>query len=339
MNPFARKLWKHSSFLINERFKKSFILLSCMILTVSCTEEPGLRLNQIQIVGTHNSYHLRPSADVLESPRGSSLDYGHAPLKDQLEAGVRSLAIDIYKTKNSFRVLHIPVIDEGSNCETLSDCLKEIVSWSDQHPKHIPLIVFLEVKNLKAATGELLPMGNEGMDALESLLWNQVGADKLLTPDAVRSDESSVEGAILRNGWPLLDTILGRILFVLNAPAELQAYYTAVSPPLHGRAMFVKVDPGNPEAAIVVSNDPTAAKTADWIRKGYIVRTRADNGVKEAAANDTSNRDTAFASGAHIVTTDFPTPTPHPKTGYVVSLPGGEPWRPNPVTAPRTDTD
>lgn len=100
--------------------------------------------------------------------------------------------------------------------------------------------------------------------------------------------------------------------------------------------MFVKVDPGHPEAAIVVSNDPTADKTADWIKKGYLVRTRADNQVKKAAANDTTHREAAFASGTHIITTDFPTPTPHPKTGYVVSLPGGTPWRENPVTAPST---
>ncbi len=300
---------------------------------MSCTQQqPELRLNQIQIVGTHNSYHLRPSQDVLDSPRGSSLDYGHAPLKTQLDAGVRSFAIDIYKTQDAFRVLHIPVIDEGSNCETLSDCLGEIVAWSNQHSEHVPLIVFIEVKNLKEATGDLLPMNPAGMKELESLLWKQVGPDKLLMPDDVRGDESSLEEAVLKNGWPRLEAVRGRILIVLNAPQLLQEYYTAVSPTLQGRAMFVKVDPGNPEAAIVVSNDPTADKTADWIKKGYLVRTRADNGVKEPAVNDTSNREAAFASGAHIITTDFPTPTPHPKTGYVVSLPDGAPWRENPVT-------
>lgn len=199
--------------------KRLLMLLSGSILTVSCTQEPELRLNQIQIVGTHNSYHLRPSKEVLETPRGGSLDYGHAPLKTQLEAGVRSFAIDIYKTQDAFRVLHIPVIDEGSNCETLSECLGELVAWSDQYPEHMPLIVFIEVKNLKAPTGDLLPMGTEGMDALEALLLSQLGPDKLLTPDAVRGTESTLEAAVLQNGWPLLNAVRGRMLIVLGSPS------------------------------------------------------------------------------------------------------------------------
>ncbi|MDA0348672.1 MAG: Ca2+-dependent phosphoinositide-specific phospholipase C, partial [Verrucomicrobia bacterium] len=128
-------------------------------------------------------------------------------------------------------------------------------------------------------------------------------------------------------------SVRGKILIVLNAPEPMQAYYTDVTPALKGRAMFVKAEPGSPEAAVVVSNDPMAEKTQDWIRRGYLVRTRADNATKEAAANDTSNRDAAFASGSHIITTDFPSPTPHPKTGYVVALPNGKSWRPNPITS------
>jgi hypothetical protein len=304
-----------------------------LMLLINALSGAELRLNQIQIVGTHNSYHLRPSSEVLESPRGGNLDYGHAPLKVQLAAGVRSFAIYIYKTADSFRVLHIPGIDEGSNCETLKECLGEIIAWSDRHSDHVPLIVFIEVKNLKQPTGDLIPMDTAGMDQLEALLWTLMGDGKLLTPDDVRGEARSLEYAVLHKGWPLLESIRGKVLIVLNAPEPLQAYYTAVSPSLKGRAMFVKVDPGKPEAAVVVSKDPQSDKTAQWIQMGYLVRTRADNGVKEAAAHDTTNRDAAFASGSHIITTDFPLPTPHPKTGYVVALPNGQFWRLNPVTS------
>ena len=303
-----------------------------LLFFTGCSK-PDLRLNQVQIVGTHNSYHLRPSKEVLASSRGRNLDYGHAPLRVQLEAGVRSLAIDIYQTIDAFRVLHIPGIDEGSNCETLTECLGEITTWSDHHPDHIPLIIFIEVKNLKQPTGDLIPTDIQGMDRLETLLWKQLGDKKLLTPDEVRGDESTVEEAILNNGWPLLDSVRGKFLIVLNAPELLQSYYTDVSPTLKGRAMFVKVDPGRPEAAVVVSNDPTAEQAKDWIRRGYIVRTRVDTGVKEAAENDVTIRDAAFENGSHIITTDFPSPTPHPKTGYVVALPDGKSWRPNPITS------
>jgi hypothetical protein len=253
-------------------------------------------------------------------------------LKLQLDAGVRSFAIDIYKTEDAFRVLHIPGIDEGSNCETLKECLGEIIVWSDKYSDHVPLIVFIEVKNLKEPTGDLIPMGTAGMDQLETLLWTHLGEDKLLTPDDVRGDARSLEYAVLNNGWPLLESIRGKILIVLNAPAPLQAYYTAVTPSLKGRAMFVKVDPGNPEAAVVVSKNAGSQQTTDWIEKGYLVRFRVDIGVKEARANDMSKRDSALENGCHIITTDFPSATPHPDTGYMVALPKEKPWRVNPVT-------
>jgi hypothetical protein len=164
-----------------------------LLIALTGCEEEGIRLNQIQIIGTHNSYHLRPSKEILESPRGASLDYSHAPLRVQLEAGVRSFAIDIYQTEKDFRVLHIPVRDEGTNCETLKECLGEITKWSDQHPEHIPLIVFIEVKNLKQPIGDLVPADRNGMDRLEAMLWKQLTSKKLLTPDGVRGDETTLE--------------------------------------------------------------------------------------------------------------------------------------------------
>ena len=48
--------------------------------------EPNLRLNQIQVIGTHNSYHagIAPSESELwrqKNPQGfAGLDYRHAPL-------------------------------------------------------------------------------------------------------------------------------------------------------------------------------------------------------------------------------------------------------------------
>ena len=309
------------------------LALGSLVLTVSAFGKE-LRLNQIQIIGTHNSYHLRPDEKVLLSQRGSSLDYGHAPLFEQLEGGVRSLAIDIYKEADKFRVLHIPEWDERSNCAYLKECLGEVIRWSDENPKHIPLIVFIEIKNLKEKKGGLVPMTFSDIDRLEDFIWMTVGEDRLLTPDAVRGNYSTLEAAILQKGWPLVDDVRGKIIVQLNGPAELQAYYAKVQPSLAGRSMFLKVNPGEPEAAIVVSNDPEKSEVNELARKGYLVRTRADTAVKEPVINDTSKRDAALQSGAHIITTDFPTITPHPVTGYLVALPHQADWRPNPLLAP-----
>src|SRR5689334_7812731 len=47
------------------------------------------RLNQVQVIGTHNSYHIAPASAVLEligstgRRRAEGLDYTHRPLAEQ----------------------------------------------------------------------------------------------------------------------------------------------------------------------------------------------------------------------------------------------------------------
>src|SRR5436190_3050018 len=57
-----------------------------------------LRLNQIQVLGSHNSYHGAPYPQILAELRrnnlsvvADSLDYGHRPLPAQLDLGVRQI--------------------------------------------------------------------------------------------------------------------------------------------------------------------------------------------------------------------------------------------------------
>ena len=62
-----------------------------------------LKLNQIQVIGTHNSYHLAPESALLQmigvaSERAAqAIDYSHAPLAKQLtELGIRQVELDVY---------------------------------------------------------------------------------------------------------------------------------------------------------------------------------------------------------------------------------------------------
>jgi hypothetical protein len=109
----------------------------------------------------------------------------------------------------------------------------------------------------------------------------------------------------------------------------------------------VNVPPGHPAAAFRIVNDPIASaeEIRDLVRRGYLVRTRADADTREARANDTARRDAAFASGAHFVSTDYYLPAQAPGTGYLVELPVGAGVRDrertvvarcNPVTAERS---
>ena len=57
---------------------------------------PSLRLNQIQVIGTHNSYHLRPPAGMLKAAiahrkDAKDWDYSRQPLDQQLDHGCAQL--------------------------------------------------------------------------------------------------------------------------------------------------------------------------------------------------------------------------------------------------------
>ncbi len=84
-------------------------------------------------------------------------------------------------------------------------------------------------------------------------------------------------------------------------------------------------------------NDPLGPNVAviqDLVRRGYLVRTRADADTIQARTGDTTQRDAALLSGAQFVSTDYPVPGRASPLGtdYVAQIPDGDPARCNPIT-------
>ncbi len=99
--------------------------------------------------------------------------------------------------------------------------------------------------------------------------------------------------------------------------------------------MFVNAPDTSPLAAYLTLNEAltdTAHITED-VRKGFLVRTRADADTVEARANDTARRDKALASGAQYVSTDYMHPDPR-FGSYEARLPKGVVAACNPVRQP-----
>src|SRR5689334_15762963 len=78
-------------------------IVTCLLS--GCITEKGksdLRLNQIQVIGTHNSYHLRAPESLrtlLKSKapeEANGLDYEHPPLSQQLDNGIRQVELDCF---------------------------------------------------------------------------------------------------------------------------------------------------------------------------------------------------------------------------------------------------
>ena len=303
-----------------------------------------------------------------------ALDYAHPPLREQLRTGLRSLELDVFYDPEGgryadphgldlveaqglppgppydpqsrmeapgFKVLHVQGIDFRSTCLTFRRCLEEVRAWSAAHPRHLPVIITLNAKDDtldRPAFAVPRPFDSTAFAALDAEIRSVFGPDQLITPDDVRGTAPTLRAAVRDGQWPRLSAARGQVMLVLDETGRKLEAYRRGHPSLRGRAMFADAPAESPEAAFHIVNQPV--EQGDRIRRlteaGYMVRTRADANTVEARTGATKRRDAAFASGAHVVSTDYYRPDPDFGTGYEVSLPGGEPGRCNPVTAPET---
>lgn len=345
----------------------------------ACTEsEDGptmddlVHLNQVQVLGTHNSYHIQPkeplfSALVAFSAAFRDVEYTHIPLPEQFETqGIRQIEIDVFHDPDGglynlrrvlsvlnmdpdshrpellgpgFKVLHIQDIDFEVTCLTFVSCMQMVKEWSDTHPDHLPIMILVEAKDdaipdpLNLGFTVPLPIDAEAFDALDAEIRSVFPPSQLITPDDVRQGMPTLEEAVLTNGWPTLRASRGKVLFTLDNEGKRDVY-VAGHPNLDGRVIFTNSSPGRPDAAFVKENDPLSERIPDLVAAGYIVRTRADADTHEARSGNPVPREAALASGAQYVSTDYPVENPNFGTGYFVRIPDGTPGRCNPINAP-----
>ena len=163
----------------------TFSLSAVTVAQDNTQEKAQVRINQIQVIGTHNSYHagFAPSAAKLwreKNPKMfAGLDYRHPSLTSQLEGGARQIELDVFADpkgglfahpygetliaqaglpadppfdpdhkmdKPGFKVMHVQDVDYRSTCEPFTACLQEVRAWSKGHPNHLPLFILVETK-------------------------------------------------------------------------------------------------------------------------------------------------------------------------------------------------
>lgn len=190
--------------------KVTLILLSTLFL-FSCKKEEAeisnkkikktidptldtFRINQVQCIGSHNSYRIKTDEDIFnlvtsvlapflpDDLNPKEWDYTHIPITQQLDLGLRSFELDLYydptggryynrfgnvlvgKNKASgipalnqpgMKLLHIPDVDYNTHHYTFKDALFTIKNWSLQNPTHLPIIILVEDKEF--AVGDVIP--------------------------------------------------------------------------------------------------------------------------------------------------------------------------------------
>jgi hypothetical protein len=324
------------------------------------TVDRCVALNEIQVVGTHNSYHIIPRSDLLQvflglDPAALEWEYTNRPLGEQFEEnGIRQIELDVFADPEGglyadrlalqlidedpasgepaleepgFKVLHVQHADFETTCLTFVACLQDVKDWSDANPNHMPIMILVEAKD-EGFFEPVLPtpihIGAQEFRDLEDEILSVFPADRIVKPDDVRGDHASLEEAILTDGWPMLGEVRGKVLFGLDNGGKRDEYIDG-DPSLVGRLIFPNSMPGEPDAAFVKVNDPVSDPTLieDLVSEGYIVRTRADAGLAQGRSGDTSRREIALESGAHFVSTDFPDPS------TITSLDPGQPFDPS----------
>lgn len=266
--------------------------------------EPALRMNDVQVLGSHNSFKARiPSAVMADLRRrepklAAALEYDHLPLGEQLDRGVRQLEIDIFADpaggryadprgerlaraagertgfdpaamrRPGYKVLHIPDLDYRSSCVTLVRCLGAVDAWSRAHPGHLPIMLTINAADTvgdRAVTAPLPLDDPRLLDALDAEIRRALPGRRLITPDEVRGGAPTLAQAIRTRGWPTLAAARGRVYILFDVRRAVSEAYRQGHPGLRGRAMFGWYDDADPDAAVQIVQDPIVE--ADRIRR------------------------------------------------------------------------
>ena len=352
----------------------------CAALSSAHAQSPQdtqVHLNQIQVIGTHNSYNggFAPSeAKWMQAHNPDAyakLEYSHPPLAAQFDDGARQIEIDIASDpqggryahprivdltrdeklpadpdfdpqhlmdKPGIKVLHVVDINQRSNCQPFVECLRQVRAWSNAHPRHVPIFVLVENKSgftkgiANAVTAP--PFTAADFDELDTEIRSVFSPSEMILPDQVRGSYPTLEAAVLAGNWPTLAASRGKVVFLMDQKKS-GPIYTTGHPSLQGRVLFTNATPGDPDAAFIEQNDGTPAAIDALVKRGYLVRARADADTGAGRTGDTHRRDELLGSGAQFISTDYPATEPSRWTHYSVALPGGLIARCNPVNAPK----
>ncbi|KAL4428535.1 hypothetical protein ABPG75_002624 [Micractinium tetrahymenae] len=183
------------------------------------------------------------------------------------------------------QVLHIPDFDFRSSCLLLTECLAEVKAWSDAHPAHLPILLYMEVKGagqLEEGLGAALLALLQGMldratapgptsfiqvpdttaqtfRDLQGELLSAFGNSssphgQLLSPDDVRSALGASPGADLQQ-------------LLLRTPGQPCPWPSLSS--MRGRVLPILIlRGGSSQAAALEQAYPSLAGSVMWVEQG-----------------------------------------------------------------------
>lgn len=349
-----------------------YIFIFLLFLALSCAKESNkstdviqqipdgevadsLKINQLQYLGSHNSYRKITDQDVLDFLYGlgnllpsyanpQELEYDHLPLWNQFtEYGVRQIELDLHldnnggkfynrqikaildkptaseveelKNNTDIKLFHIPDIDYNTHHYTFKSALKEIKKWSATYPEHLPIFILLELSetsvndhlpNMNFAIAEKWDNIND-LEKLENEILSVFDKTEIILPSDVQGNFATLNEAVLNHNWPTVKESRGKIMFLHNNSGIITQLSIQNNPNLENRIVFTNGEHNESHTAFIMRNsiNTYASEIEDLVAKGYLVRTRVDEGTFEARNNDYSKWNKGLKSGAHFLSTDY----------------------------------
>lgn len=322
-----------------------------------------LRIDQIQMLGTHNSYKQAIAPVEMATLRAADakaaygLDYSHRPLTEQLDAGARVIELDVVSDpqggryadplglriaagkslpydaapmrRPGLKVFHIQDFDYRSVCPVFVGCLAEIRAWSKAHPGHMPILITMNLKDddVKApGTVHALKFDAAAMDGIDAEIRSVFQPGEIITPDSVQGRHRTLREAVLAHAWPTLGQARGKVMFAMDEGPEKIALYRGDRRSLEGRVMFVNTDEASPAAAYLTLNEAQDPKERARIRRDVAAGflVRTRADADTREARNNDTRRRAAAFASHAQFISTDYMEPDTRFGpYVVTMPGG----------------
>ncbi|MCG8451889.1 MAG: phosphatidylinositol-specific phospholipase C1-like protein [Spirochaetales bacterium] len=264
--------------------------------------------NEIKFIATHNSHKKLPSKLALaflhlhQKNIAKQLSYQHENLWNQLNSGIRSFELDIRHYSRKILVNHVPLVDNRTTSPLFKYALEEIFIWSKQHPNHFPITVLLELKNdYRILAPFSKPVNLRMLELIEDNILEVFPTQNIFKPDDLRIHGMTLEQSIKKHGWPSLQEMKGKVIFLLHKDPILIEYEKKYHN-LQDSYMFItkeNMDEGSP---FLLMNNPYSKCIKKAVEQNYIIRTRADEDLN----NNKERHHKALASGAQIISTDYP---------------------------------
>lgn len=245
-------------------------------------------LNDIQVKGSHFSFHQAPEPSI------AYFNYSHASLESQLEnqqVHAVELKFGFESQNQDFPVYASRGIDGRSSCPNVSFCLQEVRRYTVAHPNHFPLFVVLEA----SATSQM-PTSKWVWDWFDAALTSVWPAYEIVKPRDVMGSFPSVRKSVRARGWPPLRSCMGKVVFLLRVNASAYAdtpngLADRVGFPIHELGTAGGAD------AVVFETAHPLYRTKDIqaaVRENYLVLTRTDATFTPAGV-DAFDADAFFA--------------------------------------------